>query len=64
MAYKILNITPEFRASYTERDGLEGPFFYGSGLVLYYDIKAGQYLNPQTDHYLSYDEYQSILAQN
>ena len=62
MAYKILNISPEFRASYDERDGLEGPFFYEGNRVLYYDTKAGQYLNPQTDHYLTYDEYQEIVG--
>lgn len=57
MGYRILNIDPEFRAAYTEREGLEGPFFYGGNIVLYYDPRAGQYLNPQTDLYLSYDEY-------
>lgn len=62
MAYRILNISPEFRASYTERQNLEGPFFYGGTTVLYYDPKAGQYLNPQTDFYLTYDEYQAMTA--
>jgi hypothetical protein len=31
--------------------------------VLYYDPREGKYLNPNTDMYLSYDEYQSITAQ-
>lgn len=61
MAYKILNISPEFRASYGERDGLEGPFFYEGNMVLYYDPKEGKYINPNTDHYLSYDEYQELV---
>jgi hypothetical protein len=57
VGYRVLNISPEFRASYEERDGLEGPFFYGGERVLYYDPRAGAYLNPRTDMYLTYDEY-------
>lgn len=57
MGYRILNVSPEFRAAYTERQGLEGPFFYGGTTVLYYDPRVGQYYNPQSDHYLTYDEY-------
>ena len=60
MGYRILNIDPEFRAKYTERKGLEGPFFYDGNRVLYYDPKQGQYLNPNTDTYLTYDEYVEI----
>lgn len=62
MGYRILNIDPEFRAAYGERSGLEGPFFYGGNLVLYYDPREGKYLNPQTDMYLSYDEYVGLTA--
>lgn len=62
MSYRILNIDPEFRAAYVERSGLEGPFFYGGNLVLYYDPREGKYLNPQTDIYLSYDEYTALTA--
>jgi hypothetical protein len=57
MGYKILNIDPEFRAQWEPRDGLEGPFFYDGNRVLYYSPREGQYLNPQTDLWLSYDEY-------
>lgn len=60
MGYRILNISPEFRASYTERDGLEGPFFFDGNVVLYYDTRAGQYWNPQTDMYLTYDEFHAL----
>jgi hypothetical protein len=56
MGYRIINVTPEFRAQFEARDGLEGPFFYDGNRVLYYDPKAGQYINPQTDMYLTYDE--------
>ena len=57
MGYRILNIDPEFKAKYTSRPGLEGPFFYEGNRVLYYDPDWGAYLNPQTDRYLTYDEY-------
>lgn len=57
MGYRILNIDPEFRAKFTERQGLEGPFFYDGNDVLYYDPAAGAYLDPRTDIHLTYDEY-------
>ena len=62
MGYRVINVTPEFRAQYGERAGLEGPFFYDGNRVLYYCNKAGQYLNPQTDHYLTYDEYNDFVG--
>lgn len=62
MGYRVLNITPEFREQYQERDGLEGPFFYDGQRVLYYDVREGAYLNPTTDTYLTYDEYQGEYA--
>ena len=40
MGYRILNITPEFRAQFEEREGLEGPFFYDGNQVLYYCPKG------------------------
>jgi hypothetical protein len=61
MAYKVLNITAEFRALWEPRQGLEGPFFYDEHLVLYYDPQEGKYLNPRTDFYLSHDEYQELV---
>ena len=62
MRYRILNIDPEFRAQYTERSGLEGPFFYDGNRVLYYDPAEGAYLDPNTDCFLTYDEYQEFAA--
>jgi hypothetical protein len=63
MGYRVINVDPEFRAQFTERNGLEGPFFYDGNQVLYYDTFAGLYLNPQTDHYLTYSEYQSFTGE-
>jgi hypothetical protein len=57
MGYRILNIDPEFRSQFEPRVGLDGPFFYDGNRVLYYDTAEGKYLNPQTDQYLTYDEY-------
>ena len=57
MTYKI--IPPIDREKFQPRQGLEGPFNF-NGIALYYDPKEGQYLNPQTDIYLSYEEFQLI----
>jgi len=62
MGYKILNISEEFRAKFTEREGLEGPFFYDGNIVLYYDPREGAYLNPTTDTYLTYNEYVEMTS--
>ena len=62
MGYRVLNITPEFREQNQKRVGLEGPFFYDGQRVLYYDVREGAYLNPTTDMYLTYDEYQGEYA--
>ena len=53
--YKIM---PPMDPKYTERSGLEGPFTTLSGKVVYYDPKEGSYYDPDTDMYLSYDEFQ------
>ena len=62
MGYRILNVSTEMREKYVERDGLEGPFFYGNERVLYYSTKEGKYLDPKSDIFLSYDDYQSYIG--
>lgn len=57
MGYRIINVSEEFKAKYDPRIGLEGPFFYDGNRVLYYCPKEGKYLNPETDVFLTYDEY-------
>jgi len=54
--YKIM---PPMDPKYTERSGLEGPFTTLSGKVVYYDPKEGKYYDPDTDMYMSYDEFQN-----
>lgn len=49
---------PPMDPKYVARKGLEGPFSTLSGKVVYYDPKEGSYYDPDTDMYMSYDEFQ------
>jgi len=40
---------------YTKRKGLEGPYVYPNGTVLYYDPKVNEYWDPKTDFYVPND---------
>ena len=48
------------RERYTPMRGMEGPFMTKSGKVVYYDPKAGEYYDRDSDIYLSYNEYMSL----
>jgi hypothetical protein len=48
------------RSKYGRRAGLEGPFMTKAGQVVYYDHKKGQYLDPDKDMYLSYDDWKKL----
>ena len=41
---------------FAERQGLEGPYRYPNGRVLYYDPRAGEYWDPRTDFYVPSEE--------
>ena len=56
MAYTVFKHNQEF----TSRKGLEGPFHYPNGRVLYYDPMAGEYWDPRTDFYVEQDEMDLI----
>lgn len=59
MGYRVIADrfeTDLMRTKYGPRAGLEGPFIYASGRVLYYDPKQGQYYDPRTDFYVSQEE--------
>jgi hypothetical protein len=43
--------------------GLEGPFHYPSGAVLYYDPRAGEYYDPKTDFYVDRADVASLQQQ-
>jgi hypothetical protein len=49
MGYRVLG---QREGKFGPRKGLEGPFYYPSGAVLYYDPKEGKYWDPQTDFYV------------
>lgn len=46
--------------AYGPRKGLEGPFHYPNGAVLYYDPKEGQYYDPTTDLYVPNAEVEEL----
>jgi hypothetical protein len=52
MGYRVLNYADRMREKYGPRKGLEGPFQYPNGQVLYYDPKEGAYYDPSTDFYV------------
>lgn len=55
------SILPDIdREKYQERDGLEGPIMTKSGKVVYYDPKEGSYYDPDTDMYITYDEWRAL----
>jgi hypothetical protein len=52
MSYVVFKNAKEYGA----RKGLEGPFVYPNGQVLYYDPREGEYYDPTTDFYVPRDE--------
>ena len=56
MAYTVFKHNQEF----TGRKGLEGPFHYPNGRVLYYDPKLGEYWDPRTDFFVPNDEVSEL----
>jgi hypothetical protein len=56
MGYSIWNHDNNFEP----RKGLEGPFHYPNGRVLYYDPKEGKYWDPRTDFYVPNNEVHEL----
>lgn len=56
MGYKVLGKTEDLYQGYEPRKGLDGPFYFPSRGVVYYDPKEGRYWDPKTDFYLSHQE--------
>lgn len=56
MAFVNLGRTEDLMQGYGARKGLEGPFVFANGRVLYYDAKEGAYYDPRTDFYVERDE--------
>jgi len=57
MAHRVLGQRDD---RYGPRKGLEGPFWYPNGRTLYYDPRAGQYWDPNTDFYVPNDEVAAL----
>jgi hypothetical protein len=63
MGYCVLGRTEDIFRGYGPRPGLEGPFLFGNGRIVYYDTRAGQYWDPTTDFYLKAEEVQMLHNQ-
>jgi hypothetical protein len=57
MGYRVIGQMDE---KWQPRKGLEGPFQYANGRVLYYDPREGRYWDPRTDFYLDHDEMATL----
>jgi len=60
VGYKVIGKRDE---RWEPRKGLEGPFQYLNGQVLYYDPRAGQYWDPTTDFYVSNEDVALLQQQ-
>ena len=60
MGYRVIGRTEDIYCGYTPRKGLEGPFVFGNGWILYYDPRQGQYWDPRSDFYVDHDEMADI----
>lgn len=64
MGYRVLGLTEDLFKGYAARKGLEGPFVYANGRILYYDPKAGQYWDPRTDFFVDQTEMDNLHEQS
>jgi hypothetical protein len=62
MGYRVLGRSEDVLKGYGPRKGLEGPFVFVSGRILYYDPKEGQYYDPTTDFYVEQAEMDLLNA--
>ena len=63
MAFVNLGRTEDLLKGYGPRKGLEGPFVFAGGRVLYYDNKEGLYYDPTTDFYVEYEDVLELQNQ-
>ena len=56
MGYQIIGNTKNLLCGYEARKGLEGPFVFANGQVVYYDPQEGAYYDPRSDFYLSSED--------
>jgi hypothetical protein len=60
MGYRVLGKTEDLFRGYAARDGLEGPYIFANGRILYYDPREGAYWDPRTDWYVPHEEVQEL----
>lgn len=60
MGYKVLSVMDNMRDNYGPRKGLEGPFSYPNGRVLYYSPVDGEYWDPRTDFFVPAEEVYAL----
>ena len=66
MGYRVIADkfeTDQMRTKYGPRQGLEGPFLFAGGRVLYYDPKEGKYYCPRSDFYVEQEEMNLLQNQ-
>jgi hypothetical protein len=63
VGYRVLGKTEDVFKGYGPRKGLEGPFVYANGQILYYDSREGQYWDPKTDFYMSNEDMDILNCQ-
>tara|TARA_A100001035_G_scaffold215515_1_gene175339 strand:+ start:185 stop:400 length:216 start_codon:yes stop_codon:yes gene_type:complete len=56
MGFKVLGQIDRERYTDLSHEGLEGPFMFDSGKVLYYDPQEGKYYDRDSDFYISHKE--------
>ena len=56
--------TPNLKGDMGELEGMEGPFQFASGAVLYYDPKEGKYYDRGRDMYLDNEEATQLTMEN
>lgn len=61
MGYKVLS--NDVMRGFEPRRGLEGPFIFAGGRILYYDPKEGQYYDPTCDWFVSNEEVNQLHQQ-
>lgn len=63
MGFKVLGSTEEVMKGHGPRRGLEGPFVYANGRILYYSTTEGQYWDPTTDWFVPHEEVVALQNQ-
>lgn len=63
MGYRVLGKTEDVFKGYEARKGLEGPFVYPNGRILYYSPKDGEYWDPSTDWFVGTYEVEELKNQ-